>query len=46
MSKDLDKRADSLENSNLYSRIADLIEHARQKVASVVNLTIRILILK
>ena len=39
MSKDLDKRDDSLENTALYIRIADLIEHARQKVASVVNLT-------
>jgi len=39
MSNELDKRDDSLENNNLYSRIADLIEHARQKVASVVNLT-------
>ena len=46
MSKELNKRDDSLENNKLYSRIADLIEHARQKVASVVNLTIRILILK
>jgi len=39
MSNDLDTRDDSLENNKLYSRIADLIEHARQKVASVVNLT-------
>ena len=39
MSKDLDKRDDSLENTALYIRIADLIEHARQKVASAVNLT-------
>ena len=39
MSNELDKRDDSLENNKLYSRIADLIEHARQKVASVVNLT-------
>lgn len=39
MSKELDKRDDSLENNKLFSRIADLIEHARQKVASVVNLT-------
>ena len=46
MSNELDKRDDSLENNNLYSRIADLIEHARQKVASVVNLTIYIPVLK
>jgi len=39
MSNELDKRDDSLENNKLYSRIVDLIEHARQKVASVVNLT-------
>ena len=39
MSNEPDKRDDSLENNKLYSRIADLIEHARQNVASVVNLT-------
>ena len=33
MSKELNKRDDSLENNKLYSRIADLIEQARQKVA-------------
>lgn len=38
MSKELDKRDDSLDNK-LYSRIEELIELARQKVASVVNLT-------
>ena len=32
------KRVDLLEYNKLYIRIADLIEHARQKVASAVNL--------
>ena len=39
MSKDLDKRNDSLDNNKLYNRISELIGLARQKVASVVNLT-------
>ena len=38
MSKELDKRDDSLDNK-LYNRIEELIELARQKVVSVVNLT-------
>jgi hypothetical protein len=39
MSKEPDKRDDSLDNNKLYNRISELIELARQKVASVVNLT-------
>ncbi len=39
MDKELDKRDDSLGNNKLYNRIEELIELARQKVATVVNLT-------